>query len=480
MRILILLAVLLISISLHGQSSYDLDQILKISRGESYQAKNAKFNVQIAEQDFQLFQSRLRPSLNFEGQLPGYFQSSTGITQPNGTIEFQRVSQNNSSLSLFASQEIAATGGRLFVQSDLQRFDDFTFDNQLYNGVPLRVGFIQPLFGFRSLKWQKKIAPLQLDEAVKRFDINIENTQVQTVFLYSQILVASENFKIATLNTEVNEKLLNIAKERLELGKISEDEKLQLEIELDNAKVSLQQSEFFLESAKQNLWTFLGKPKLNLDAEYTIPAPMSSLTIDEQVAINYAMQNRPEIIEFERRLLEAESNISQVKANTGPQANLFASYGFARGSMQLSEVYGQPFTEQQVSLTFSIPILDWGRRKSSVKMAQLGRDDEVARIEQEQKELTNSVKLKVQEFNMLQNSLRAQEQIRKLAEKRFEIANERYILGAISITDWTLAQREKDQTRRNFIQTLSNYWQSFYELRFLTGYDFFTNQKIIY
>lgn len=474
-----LILFLLVSWNTSAQQAYELEQVLSISRGESYQAATAKTQTQIAEQSYNLFKARLKPSLNLEGQLPGYFQSSTDITQPNGTIEFQRVAQNNSSLSLFTSQEIAATGGRLFLQSDLRRFDDFTFNNKLYNGVPLRIGIIQPIFGFNSLKWLKKTAPLELQEAVKQYNSDIENTQVQTVFFYSQILVASENLKIAKLNTEVNEKLLNIAKERLNLGKISQDEKLQLEIELDNAKVNLQQSEYDLNAAEQNLWTYLGQ-KSNNKAEYNIPAPMESLMIDPAVAINSAMKNRPEIIAFERRILEATQNISQVKAQTGPQANLYASFGLARGSQNLEEVYGQPFTESQVSLTFSVPILDWGNRKSSVKRAQLTRDDELARIEQEKAELENAVRLKVKEFLMIQNAVQAQEDIRTLAEKRFEIANERYILGAISITDWTLAQREKDQTRRNYIQTLSNYWQTYYELRFLTGYDFKNNQKITY
>ena len=81
---------------------------------------------------------------------------------------------------------------------------------------------------------------------------------------------------------------------------------------------------------------------------------------------------------------------------------------------------------------------------------------------------------------MLQEAVEDQAAVKALAEKRFQIANERYILGAISITDFTLAQREKDQTRRNYITSLSNYWNSYYALRLLTGYDFANNQKIAY
>ncbi len=471
---------MLLIFQIHGQNGISLDQVLQIARNKSFLSKSAKNTVDIAQQQFNVFQASLKPSIGLEGQIPGYFSSSSPITQPNGTIEFQRITQNNASLSLFATQEIAATGGRLFVQSDLQRFDDFTFNNSLYNGIPLRVGIVQPIFGFRSLKWQKEIAPQTLKESVRQYNVDIENTQVQTVILYSRILVANENFKIAQLNSEVNEKLIAIAEERLSLGKISEDEKLQLEIQLDNAKLNLRQSEYALEAAERNLWTFLGQDKGASISSYDLPEPFPEIDINLSEALRMSEANRPELVAFQRRLAEAKRDVAQQKADAGPQVNVFASYGLARGSEVLQEVYSSPFTEQQVSLTFSIPIVDWGRRKSNVKMAELALENEIDRVMQEKAELENAIRLKVQEFQMLQRAVADQKKIKELAEKRFEIANERYVLGAISITDWTLAQREKDQTKRDYILTLSTYWVSFYELRMLTGYDFTLNQKIEY
>jgi outer membrane protein TolC len=464
------------------EASTTLQQILEIARQKTFAAKDATQQKQLAEQDYEIFKASLKPALFLDGRVPGYFSSSSAITQPNGTIEFQRIAQNNASVSLFAQQNVALTGARLFVQSDLQRFDDFTLDNRLYNGIPLRIGISQPLFGFNQFKWSKKLAPVQLKEAEIQYTFDIENTQFQAAFLYFQVLISEENRKIAELNTNVNEKLIKIANKRLELGKISEDEKLQLEIELDNAKVNLRSSEYQLEAAKRRLWTYLGNQNSTETTllNFEIPAAMPKLIISEQEAVEMAMSNRPEIIAFQRRKLEQERNIARTKADTGPQANLFASFGLARGSNNLEQIYSDPFNEQQLNLTFTLPIIDWGNRKSNRKKAQIQHENTLASIEQESNEIENNVRLKVQEFLMLQDAVEDQEAIRAIAEKRFNIANERYILGAISITDFTLAQREKDQTRRNYIQTLSSYWNSYYALRLLTGYDFANNQKITY
>ena len=63
---------------------------------------------------------------------------------------------------------------------------------------------------------------------------------------------------------------------------------------------------------------------------------------------------------------------------------------------------------------------------------------------------------------------------------RFEISRQRYVLGDISITDLTIAQREKDQAQRDYIDTLRNYWFAYFQLRKLTGYDFENNSPITF
>ncbi len=490
-KLLLIIALIVISLTpavLNSQSDIQFQDVLTAARSKSYSSELAEKQVQIADQDYNIFRSSLKPAFFLEGQIPGFFSSSSAITQPNGTIEFQRVSQNNASISLFGQQNIAATGARLFVQSDLQRFDDFTLNNRLYNGIPLRIGISQPIFAFNQIKWQKKIAPIQLEQAKSQYTFDIENTQFQATNLYFQVLVAVENKKIAALNSEVNEKLITIANKRLELGKISEDEKLQLEIQLDNALLNLRRSDFQFQAAVRTLEIYLyDEANSNLKADdptlivsFEIPKPFDALNIEEEEAVQYALTNRPEIIAFRQQLIEAEQNIAQTKANTGPQANLFASFGLARGSENLENIYSDPFTEQQLNLSFSVPIVDWGRRKSSRKQAKIQMENTLLLIEQGKLQVENNTRLKVREFLMLQDAVKDQEAIRSLAEKRFEIANERYILGAISITDFTLAQREKDQTRRSYIQTLSDYWNSYYALRLLTGFDFASQQRITY
>ena len=59
-----------------------------------------------------------------------------------------------------------------------------------------------------------------------------------------------------------------------------------------------------------------------------------------------------------------------------------------------------------------------------------------------------------------------------VAQKRFDVAYNRYVIGKIAIDNLYLAQSEKDQALQGYAQALRAYWVAYYQLRKLTLYDF--------
>ncbi|WP_315819233.1 TolC family protein [Paraflavitalea speifideaquila] len=119
-----------------------------------------------------------KPQLVLDGRLPSYSKTYQEILQPNGSIDFQPVKNNNSSLNLSLEQSIAQTGGTIFGTTQLQRFDDFDRKNTLYNGVPYALGYSQPLFMFNSLKWDKRIEPLKYQESRQEYIESMEQIAI--------------------------------------------------------------------------------------------------------------------------------------------------------------------------------------------------------------------------------------------------------------------------------------------------------------
>ena len=197
--------------SLCAQTTYTLDGVLKEAESQSIYRFQADADNEIAQSRWQFHRANLRPGVTLDLLAPNFSKTSREIIQPDGSIAFQSVSQNNSTISLGIQQQLKSTGGTIFVSSQLQRFDDFSLDSKQYNGVPIRVGFIQPLFGFNELKWDDTIEPLILNEADRKYIVDMEDIHLRGTIAYFDLLESKVNEHIARTNTDVNNKLLEIA-----------------------------------------------------------------------------------------------------------------------------------------------------------------------------------------------------------------------------------------------------------------------------
>ena len=342
------------------------------------------------------------------------------------------------------------------------------------------MGFISLYLGFNALKWDNKIEPLKHKEADRQYIIAIEEINTRAASAYFDCLLADVNLNIAHTNQEVNQKLVEIAQERYELGKISRNELLQLELELKSATKSVSAAGYQLEFAKASLYTLLGQ-RVPDSITLISPAPLDhGALISTTAALAYAREHRPEIIAYNRLKTEADRDINKAKVDYGIKANVFASFGFARGSERFKDIYADANTEQQVQLSVSIPLVDWGKKESAVGIASAQRKLIHQQIAQDEISFDNEIIQKILLWEQLQTELNIQKEIRALSLDRFEISRQRYVLGDISITDLTIAQREKDQAQRDYIASLRSYWVTYYELRMLTGYDLVKNETIIY
>ena len=65
-----------------------------------------------------------------------------------------------------------------------------------------------------------------------------------------------------------------------------------------------------------------------------------------------------------------------------------------------------------------------------------------------------------------------------VAQRRFDVAYNRYVIGRIAIDNLYVAQSEKDAALSQFVQALRGYWQAYYRLRRITLFDFETGNPL--
>jgi outer membrane protein TolC len=374
-------------------------------------------------------------------------------------------------------QNIRKTGGTIYATAQLQRFDDFARNNTLYNGTPVAVGLSQPLFRFNPLKWEAKIAPLKYKESQQEYVEALELIALTASDLYFEMLLAQVNVKIAQTNLTNTDRILRIAQEKFDIGTISRNEILQLQLEQLKAQKAAGTARRELEISTLNLRSYTGL-KGQERIELQPPQPETLPTIQAELLLKEAYENRADAVAFERRKLEAAQSVAKAKGDNGINATLMANLGYSNSGKNVQEVLQNPQNYQAVQIQFNVPIMDWGRSKSRIKTAEEQRQLVAYTLEQDKLNFQQEIYTQVTLFEMLKGQLSLTAQADSIASEKYQIAQERYVLGNLSVTDLSISFAEKDQGKRDFIGVLRDYWSAYYQLRWLTLYDFEQNKKI--
>ncbi len=456
-----------------------LEEVVEIARDQSPDAMMARHRYRGSYWQHRTFRASYLPHLRFDATIPNLNRTISPITLPDGSDIFIRRSLATSSGTLSLNQTIGLTGGRLFVRSGLERIDLIRDDKTeaSYLATPINIGYQQPIFAFNPHKWERRIEPIRYEEARRDYLESMEQIAIRATNLFFDLLLAQINKEINEVNLESNDTLYQIAKGRYELGRIAENELLQMELNVLNSEASLEQSKIDYEGAIFRFRSFLGFDDIEA-LELVPPEEPHHLTIDVGVALAEARNNRADMLTLERRVLEAESQVDQARAENRFNASLFAVFGLTQSAEELGDAYRHPLDQQQVAIGVQIPILDWGVSKGRVRMAESNRELINTTVNQAMVDFEQEVFLRVMEFNMLENQLEIAQKADVIAEKRYEVTRQRFLIGRIDIIELNLALEEKDRSKQRYLSALRNYWRGFYQMRHLTLYDFVNDKPI--
>jgi outer membrane protein len=454
-----------------------LDDVIIIAKAQSPDALMAKHRFRSSYWQYRTYRAGYMPMLKFDGTLPDFSRSIDDITQPDGTEVFIRRQLSRTSMNLSLTQNIPFTGGQVFMSSNIQRIDNFDDTTFSYLTTPLNIGIRQPIFEYNSFRWDRKIEPLRYEEAKRKYLEDMEQAAITATNLFFDLLLAQININIQLVNQANNDTLYQIAKGRYNIGTIAENELLQSELNLLNSNSNLEEARLDLDMKLFNLKSYL-RIKDTLNIELIPPVNIYPMTVKVEEAIAEARSNRSDALSFERRLLEARSEVSKARLENRFSADLYAVYGLTQSGDYLNEAYNAPLNQEQIVLGLQIPILDWGLSKGKIKMAQSNEELTKTAVEQDRIDFDREIFINVAQFNMLQNQLIIASKSDTVAQKRYEVTKQRFLIGTINITELNIAQTDKDNNRKAYISTLHSYWSNYYQLRKLTLYDFIENKNI--
>jgi outer membrane protein len=424
-------------------------------------------------------QTRFRPQLTLSGNLPDFENQTKPITQPDGSIIFSQVTQLETSAQLAISQPIPHLGAYVYAASGVVRLQDFNNSTVGFSGYPVSVGITQPIFAYNWMKWAQMTEPLVYEEAQKRFIESIEEISYNATARFFNYLKIQTNYTLAESNLANSKDNLKIAEVKKQLGNISGNDFSRIQLSVFNAQKALNNARISLKNADYELKKYIGLDQ-NKNIDLIIPLDMILWEVDPDLALKESLDNRKETPEFKRRLIQADRDLTRAKREAGVGATLSMSYGVSNSAENFGGIYENPEQQQNVRLNLSMPIMDWGRSESKVKLAESQRELVLYDVDQDRQDFERRVVVQVEQFNLIKSQISTAEAADRVAEEGYKIALKKFQNGEISITDLNISLQEREGAKRDYISSIENYWKSFYRLREVTLYDFEFKQKIFY
>ncbi|MGM0587366.1 MAG: TolC family protein [Bacteroidota bacterium] len=482
--VLVLSGGLVFGNSVHAQENtrnLSLEACIDLARNQSPIARSARNALEASRWAYRTYRADLLPSLNLQGNAPGYNKSINPITQEDGSIVYRSQQQSDVSSTVSINQTILPTGGELSLSSGISRLEFFGTQNDYYlwQSTPLVVGFSQPLFQYNDLKWRYRIEPIRYQQAKKEYVEQMESMALQVTQRFFDAYLARINLENAKFNVQVNDSIYTVSQGRYTVGKIAENDLLQSELALRNAESSLSNAELEYEQAIENLKITLGIPpadSLTLD----IPSELPDADVDVQKALELARENNSTFMDYQIQRLTAERELDRAKKQSGFSAEIRVNYGLNQSSSQFDELYSDLQNRQFATVGFNIPIFNWGKQRAAIKSARNQKEETANQISLEQQRFNQQIEYRVKQFLQLSTQVQLAAKADTIAQRRYEVTRNRYLIGKVDITNLLIAQNEKDSARQSYIRSLREFWTGWYDLRRLTLYDFADQQEITY
>ncbi len=468
-----------LGLTLVAQPILDLSTAQALARSESPAARQAALEALSAQQDYAAFTASLKPQVRLSADLPGFSRSINGILQDDGSTIFRSQNQTYGRASLSLSQALPFTGGQVSLFSSLVNFNRFGPNGfTSWQSVPVGFSYTQPLFQPNRYRWDQRQQNAALALAEVQALRQREEAVLSVTRSYLRAWLAQAQQQQARQRLAQNDSIYQIAQARHRLGKVSEEQLLQSELALLQARSALQEQQLAYQQAFTQLLTLLDLPS-DGDWQLGTPPPLPPLRSSPEAAATLALQHAD--LQAAQRLerLRAERELAETRQTSRFQADLTASFGLNQSGSSLGEAYQQLEDQQAFSLSLNLPLLQWGQGRAQLEAAQARRESLHIGQEQARRAYADEIRYRVQQYALLQDQLGLAQQTVDVAQRRYRFSRARFELGKLPLTELLIAQNEQLQAQQVYWQLLQQLHLAQAELRTETLYDFIQQKSVI-
>ena len=313
--------------------------------------------------------------------------------------------------------------------------------------------------GIGASKIYYNLSQAELDNTVSKTVLDVQRA-------FYGVLLSKAVLEIARASFQNSQDNFNNVVALYNQGMVSEFDKLQAEVQVENIRPYVLQLENTLINTKNRLKILLGeKQEQDIDVFAEIVyEPIEN--INEEALIDEALQNNFDIRSLGLKKQVDEAFIQLDVAEYWPNLAAFGNYAYSGSSDQWNFQNYSSFT---VGLSFQMNLWQGNRTKNAVQQSTITYEQTAQQELLLQDAIKADVKEKINELRRVQSLVEVQRGTVKLAERAYQIANVRYKEGAgsqLEIQDTDIALRN---AKLNLTQSVHSYIITKFELERLLG-----------
>jgi outer membrane protein len=477
-QIIILFLLPVFCIKAFPQQGLTLEQALTVAELNSPTIMKTRLNLIRNQENLNAQNAALKSNFSLSINPLAYNQSRDF----NDLISKWNSKKTTTSFGAFTiSQPILLTDAKISLTNKFGYTNSYSeFANVTTKGFDnnLSLNLDQPLFTYNRTKLALSELQLSLENAQLNYAIQLLSMEKNVTQAFYSVYQAQQSLEIADQAYQNMQKSYEISKNKVNAGISAQSEIFQAELNLATTKSDFENKQVAFENAKDNFKVLVG---LNLYDDIVVVPNISvdTIKIDIAYAIDQGLTNRMELRQRQITIETSQFDLIQTKALNEFKGSLGISVGLTGENPKFSDVYSKPTDAETVSLSFNIPLWDWGEKKSRIKASEAAVESNKIDFTSEQNDIILSIRQSYRNLNNLQNQIEIARQSVNNAQLTYDLNLEKYKNGDLTGMDLNIYQNQLSQNKLTYTNSLISYKLELLNLKIQTLYNFEKKQPVV-
>lgn len=456
----------------------DFEAAFKVAKESSPSLQHRFYSLERSEASLMAAQARLKSrfSLNITPfEYANYRQfddfSATWYTQLNkasyGSFKIEQPLKWTDGL-------LSLTNRLQWKESENSSLDTFskTWSNDLF------LSLSQPIFTYNRRQMELRQLELDLEKNQINYTLSLLAMEKEVMLQFFNVFQNKERLKISREELASQETSYTIMRNKVDAGLGKLDDLYQTEVNLASARSNLQNQEVTLANSLDQLKQLLG---INLYEQIAVDEDVTYrfVPVDLEQAVAHGLEHR---LELRQRIIDqalAQDDITRTGAYNEFYGNIRLAYGTTGTSEAFRDMYQSPDKNRQFSISFEIPLWDWGAKDQEMRAtqaafasSQLSYDDERDAIIIAIREAYRSLGNQIAQIDIARQNVRN-------SQLTFDINLEKFENGDLTAKDLEYYQTQLSQNKLAEVSALIKYRLALLDMKIQSLWDFENDRSVV-